>query len=173
MRRLAFLLLPVAFAASCTGPEAEFSDDDRQAVVEEVSGAVGRLRDAMNAFDAERLMRFYAADPDFIYVGCTEFFFGERYRSIASLYYRPSRGVTFEQELVQVKVLGPGTAVVTMRGSSSQASHLFWTQVWVRNPEGDWVITHAHQSWPGCTEPRAPHPGTAVPDSAGLLLEPG
>ena len=172
MRLLIALLLPISFLA-CTASSGPLSDNERQAVVEEVSDAVGQLREAMNAFDADRVMSFYADGPDFIYVGCTELHFGETYSNIASLYYRPSRGVTFEQELVQVKVLGPATAVVTMRGSSSQAPHLFWTQIWVRNADGGWAITHTHQSWPGCNEPRGGHPGTSTPDSAGLLRDIG
>lgn len=169
MRRLVASLLLAPLVASCAPSATPLTEKDRQAIVEEVTEAVGRLRDAMNAHDAERVMSFYDIGPDFIYVSCTDFFLGTRYRTVASLYFRPSRGVTFEQELVQVKVLAPDAAVATIRGSSSQAPHLFWTQVWVRKADGGWIITQAHQSWPGCLEPRSPHPGTAISDSTDLL----
>jgi uncharacterized protein (TIGR02246 family) len=173
MRLLIALLSTIPFTTSCVASPPPLSDDDRRAVVEDVRAAVGQLRAAMNDADADRVLSFYADGPDLVYVGCTEFHFGEAYRNIATLYYRPSRGVTFEQEIVQVKVLGPATAVVSMRGSSSAAPYLFWTQVWVREPDGGWVVTNAHQSWPGCDEPRAGHPGTSMPDSAGLLRDIG
>jgi len=160
MRPLAISLLLALVSAACTA--SPIAEADREAVVQEVRTAVEGLTDAMNAQDAERVLSFYDLGPDFVYLSCTEFFFGSRFRAVADLYYRPSRGVTFEQELVQVDVLSHDAAVATIRGSSSRAAHLFWTQVWVRNAENGWSITHVHQSWPDCAEPRTPHPGTAA-----------
>jgi len=156
------LTLPILLGSCVPAP---LSEADRKAVVAEVTEASGQLLDAMNAHDVDRVLSYYSIDSDFIYVSCTEFFFGPTYRSVAGLYYRPSRDVAFEQEIVQVKVLSRDAAVITAHGSSSRAEHLFWTQVWVRNAEGAWRITHAHQSWPGCDEPPSPHPGATLPES--------
>jgi ketosteroid isomerase-like protein len=172
MRPIALHVLLALAVASCAASHAPLSDEDRQAVVSEVGQAVEGLRDAMNAQDAEQVLSFYDLDPDFVYVSCTEFFFGTRFRTVADLYYRPSRGVTFEQELVKVVALSPEAAVVTIRGSSSRAAHLFWTQVWVKKAGAGWVIDHVHQSWPDCTEPRTPHPGTSEAAAGGKLVNP-
>jgi len=171
MLRILVPFLIVSLAASCRFTSSALSEKSRQAVVEEITEAVGRLEEAMNANDAARVLDFYEIDADFIYVSCTDVFLGTRYRTVAGLYFRPSRGVTFDLELVQLKVLSADAAVATIVGSSNRAPHLFWTQVWIRDEDRGWLITQVHQSWPGCEEPRAPHPGTAVPDTLELPPE--
>lgn len=160
MRVFVLSLLVAPVVASCAPSAAPLSEEDRRVVVEQVTQAIGQLREAMNAHDAERVLSFYELGPEFVYVSCTELFLGTRYRTVASLYFRPSRGVVFEQELIQVRVLGPDAAVATLRGSSDRAPHLLWTQVWRRDADRGWIIAQAHQSWPDCLEPPNPHPGT-------------
>jgi len=162
--------VPLAlFIAACAPTPASLSDADRAAVVAEVTAALSELTAAMNAHDPEGVIAYYPKDPGFLYLGCTDFITGgATFRRMVAPYYGPGNEVTFEQQIVSVQVLSPTAAVVSQRGSSSEADALFWTQVLVKK-DGRWFITYEHESWPDCDPPSAPHPFTAPGDSAGLL----
>jgi ketosteroid isomerase-like protein len=170
MRALAALLCLAAPALSCTRAPAVLTDEEQRAVTAEVREAIIDLRAAMNAQDPQRVSTRYDRSGDFAYVGCTELILGgAEYRRITSPYYSASRSVTFEQEVVHIRALDRHAAVVAMRGSSTRAPHLFWTQVWIKDGSGRWVVGHEHESWPGCREPRGAHPPTAPPGTTGTI----
>jgi ketosteroid isomerase-like protein len=45
-----------------------------------------------------------------------------------------------------------------VRGSSTEQEWLLFTQVYVQDDAGRWVVAHEHVSWPGAEAPRR-HPG--------------
>ena len=168
MRSTTWRLLPaVCIMTACTASATPFTDEDRTAVAAEIAGQVAGLTEAMNAGDAERVMGFYSGDADFVYLGCTNHIMGgEIFRQVVSPSYLANAGTVFQQEVVATQVLGPDAAVVSLRGGSSTAPYLFWTQTWQRGEDG-WVVTLEHESWPGCPEPRQPHPFTSGPEVGG------
>jgi uncharacterized protein (TIGR02246 family) len=131
----------------------------------EVRGVMEELNAAMNAHDPDRLFKLYLDSEAFVYVGCTDPLFGfESFSVRVGPYYRANSDVTFEQEILQIQILNGGAAVVTMRGSSSEAPALFWSEVLVKGNDGAWRIAHEHESWPGCPDPAPLHP-TGMPES--------
>lgn len=162
MGSITWRLLPaVCILTACAASTTSFTDEDRTAVAAEIAGEVAGLTAAMNSGDPDRVMSFYSGDSNFVYLGCTSYIMGgEVFSRIVSPSYRAGAGTTFEQEIVATQVLGTDAAVVSVRGGSSQAPNLFWTQTWQRGEDG-WAITLEHESWPGCTEPREPHPFTS------------
>ena len=131
----------------------------REALAEEVRAVMGQLTDAMNAHDPDRVLSFYRESEAFVYVGCTDPMFGwSTFSRLVAPYYRTNTDVTFHQEILQLQILSPTTAVVTLRGGSTEAEALFWTEVLVREADGRWLIAHEHESWPGCDEPPPLHP---------------
>jgi uncharacterized protein (TIGR02246 family) len=163
-------ILPLLlFAAACAPASTPFTDADREAVAKEVTAVLADLTDAMNSHDGERVAAFYTDNPDFLYLGCTDFITGgATFRRMLAPYYGPGSDVTFEQQIVSIQVLSPTAAAVSQRGSSTKVEALFWTQILVKT-DGRWAITYEHESWPGCDPPTSPHPYTVPSDSAGLL----
>jgi ketosteroid isomerase-like protein len=158
---------------ACSTAPATLSDAERQTVVSEVRDVMNELLEAMNAHDPDRAVSFYSDAPEFVALTCTSYITGgTTFKALVSPTYGPRRGATFEHRVVRVQALSPTAAVVSLSGSSSEAPALFWTRVLVKE-EGGWLITYEHQSWPGCSEPTAPHPFTTPGDSAGLLDEGG
>ena len=169
--RLSQALLAVLLVAACSSDPADFTDEHRRAVGNEVRTAVAALTDAMNAHDGERVVSFYVPEPDFVYVGCTDVQIGGvSFARRVKPYYAANPDVLFEQSIVSLRVLAPDAAVVSLRGGSTHAPSLFLTQVWERTDEGGWGISVEHESWPGCSEPAEAHPFTGAPDSLGLQL---
>lgn len=166
MRRADSIRLPLFFLlAACARGPAPFTEADRAGVAEEVTRAVGQLTAAMSAGDAAAVLAFYRETEDFTYLGCTDFILGGKsFARIVGPSYQPDSGVTFEQNIVRLEVVGPDAAVASLRGGSTAAEHLFWTQLWVRDGER-WMVAIEHESWPGCRPPSGPHPMTSVPDS--------
>lgn len=161
------ILALTLLAAACA--PAPFTAADRATVAREVTATLTELTEAMNNHDSEGVVAFYSENPDFLYLGCTDYVTGgATFRRMVGPYYGPSSVVTFEQRIVSVQVHSPTAATVSQRGASSEAEALFWTRVLVKR-DGRWVITYEHESWPGCAEPSAPHPMTTASDSAGLL----
>ncbi|OGU05039.1 MAG: hypothetical protein A2W29_10455 [Gemmatimonadetes bacterium RBG_16_66_8] len=155
-------------AAACAPASTPLTDAGREAVTNEVKAVLAELTSAMNSRDGEAVVSFYSDSPDFLYLGCTDFLIGgATFRQMVTPYYGPARDVTFEQRIVSIQALSPTVAVVSQRGSSTEAEALFWTQVLVKR-DGRWVITQEHESWPGCNPPREPHPFTTPGDSASL-----
>ena len=154
---------------ACSAAPATLSDAERQAVVSEVTDVMNELLEAMNAHDPDRVVSFYTDAPEFVALTCTSYITGgSTFKALVAPTYGPRTGATFEQRVVRAQALSPTAAVVSLSGGSSEAPALFWTRVLVKD-DGRWLITYEHQSWPGCSEPRAPHPFTAPGDSAGLL----
>ena len=155
-------------AVSCSAPDESTPANEPGAVAAEVAEAVAALTGAMNAHDRETVMSFYVDDPDFVYVGCTGFIFGgANFKRIVGSSYEANREVQFRQDVVNTKVLSPTAAVVTLRGGSTEAPDLFWTQTW-ESVEGQWRVVGVHESWPGCSEPQDSHPFTTPSDSSSL-----
>ncbi|MCK5650604.1 MAG: nuclear transport factor 2 family protein [Gemmatimonadetes bacterium] len=162
---------PLTEAASSGLTEAE-----RNALTLEVEETLGRLTEAMNAHDSERVMAFFRNSDDFLYLGCTGFMFGwDTFSRRVGRYYARSEDVTFQQEIVRTQVLSPTVAVVALRGSSTEAEAeaLFLTEVLVREEDGRWLIAHEHESWPGCSPPSDPHPFTSEMPGMGEMGEMG
>lgn len=167
----AVLLAAAALLGACSPSSSPGSDTevDKVAVTEEVMETLAGLTEAMNAHDPERIFSFYRQDPSFLYVGCTSTLFGwdSFAPRVGSYYSTLSPDVTFQQEVLNVQVLAPNVAVATMRGSSTEAEALFWTEVLQRAEDGRWLITYEHESWPDCRTPQAPHMGTEGMEGGG------
>jgi len=152
----------------CQAQPAALTDEARREVDAQVRAASASLLEAMNAGDAPGVMGFYRDDPSFYYLGCTDYILGsEDFRRIVTPFYRPDAPVTFDLGVVATQVLAPDVAVVSLRGSSSVAPSLFFTQVWV-NEAGAWKVSAEHESWPACPESRGPHPFTGAAEDASL-----
>jgi ketosteroid isomerase-like protein len=144
-------------------PTAELTDAQRDAIVSEVNEAVDQIFDAMNSHDSAAVMSHYLHSDDFSYAGVTDYKLGfEIFSRIVSSWYPGHPDVTFEHEILKTAALSPTSAVALIRGSSTTANSLLWTQVYVKQ-DGKWLIAHEHESWPMCVEPEAPHPMTEMP----------
>ena len=122
------------------------------------------------------MFSFYRQDGAFFYLGCTDILFGwETFSARVGPYYANNTDVTFQQELLSVQILSPTVAVAAVRGSSTEAEALFWTEALQQGEDGRWLITYEHESWPGCPVPRGPHLGTGeeggmIPPESGIGL---
>jgi ketosteroid isomerase-like protein len=154
---------------ACAADSTTLSEAERRAVASEVTGVMDELLEAMNARDADGVASHYTDAPEFLALTCTSYINGGRtFKALTGPTYGPRTGATFEHRVVAVQALSPTAAVVSLSGGSTRAPALFWTRLLVKE-SGRWLITYEHQSWPGCSEPRAPHPFTSAVDSAGLL----
>jgi uncharacterized protein (TIGR02246 family) len=139
----------------------------------EVREAVEQLTEAMNARDAHRVLAFYRQSREFIFLGCTDLMFGsEMFSRVLGPFWESRPDAPFEREVLQIQVLSPETAVVTLQGGSKTGSALFWTQVLVREADGRWLVTHEHQSWPGCREPPPLHTTGSLGDAGDPGIAP-
>lgn len=170
MRYGAFLglLLVVPLAAACRQEPVPFDQTLKAEITAEVEETLAGLTEAMNAHDSKRVFGFFRQSEDFLYLGCTDYLFGfEAFSVRVGPYYDNNPEVTFHQEVVQVQVLSPTVAVAALRGGSTEAEALFWTEVLVKEG-GKWVITHEHESWAGCSPPSAAHPFTTPSEMSNL-----
>ena len=127
------------------------------------------LNEAMNSGDSDAVVGFFRESDEFLYLGCTEIVLGwDGFSRRAATYHQGNPEVVFEQEVVQIQVLSPTVAVAAIRGGSTDAEALFWTEVLVKE-NGEWVIAHEHESWPGCSPPSVPHPFTSMEDMTGVV----
>lgn len=158
--------LSILSVCACIPEPATLDQAQEEALATEVRETLAGLTEAMNDHDPERVLAFYRQDEEFIYVGCTYFMFGwETFSPRAGSYYIANPEVTFERELTQLQVLSPTVAVAALRGGSTEAESLFWTEVLVKE-DGVWKIAHEHESWPGCSPPPTPHPFTTPSDTS-------
>lgn len=147
--------LVVAFLAGC-GPGAP-SEADRAQIAEDVEGAVTSLFEAMNAHDVDAIAGHYDGSAEFTYVGCTTVRVGfDNVRRIMELWHRDSPGVTFDAEVLTVRVITRDVAAATVRATTSDDAMLFWSFILHRDADG-WRIAHEHESWADCPDQR-PHP---------------
>ena len=162
MRRSRLLALSLSFlVAACVAGPGPLSEGDVTAITQEVTEVVDGLTEAMNSHDPDRVFAFYRQDEEFFYLGCTSPLVGwSTFSARVGSYYRPSQAVTFEREVMWTQILSARVAVVAMRGSSTEAEALFWTEVLQKGEDGRWLITYEHESWPDCAAPRGPHLGT-------------
>ena len=162
MRPGALFLFPaLVLSAACTSEPAAMTAAREAELKEEVASALQDLTDAMNAHDPELVFSHYRQDESFYYLGCTSVLYGwGTFSSRVRPYYQAGRDVTFQREILSIQILSPRVAVAALRGGSTEAEHLFWTQVLQKGEDGRWLVTHEHESWPGCRVPRGPHLGT-------------
>lgn len=158
-------LLPLLLAVSaCTPPPAPFTDADREAAEAEVRAVSEALVDALNAHDADAILAFYALDDDFTQVACTDMLFGGRgFEALTRSLHANYEDAVYRMDVRGVRVLGPDAAVVSLQGT--MLAPLFVTRVLRREDDGRWLVAWEHESWPGCSAPAAPHPGTAPGDT--------
>ncbi|MFC1661453.1 YybH family protein [Gemmatimonadota bacterium] len=168
MHRARFpLAMSLILFGACQAPPSPFTQAQRDSVEAEVREAIEKLTEAMNAHDPDRVLSFYRESDEFVYVGCTDLMFGwDTFSTLVEPYYSTRTDVTFQRETLAIQALDLDAAVVTLRGSSTQAPALFWTQVLVREDDGRWAIAHEHESWPGCNDPPPLHP-TGAPGEPG------
>jgi len=174
-KRKSRMRIPSALFAStlillpACGPGTEtLTEAQRNAIRAEVEETLVGLTEAMNAHDPDRVLAYFRDSEEFLYLGCTDFIMGwDAFSSRVGPYYTANRNVTFEQTIVRTQVLSPTVAVVALRGSSSDAEALFWTEVLVREKDGRWRISHEHESWPDCSAPSEPHPFTSGGEMPG------
>lgn len=162
MRFVVVATLVVApMAGACTSEPSPMSGSQELALTEEVEATLQGLTEAMNAHDPDLVFSFYRQDESFYYLGCTSVLFGwGTFSSRVRPFYQTRSDLTFQREILSIQILEPTVAVAALRGSSSEAEHLFWTQILQKGPDGRWRVTHEHESWPGCPVPRGPHMGT-------------
>ena len=155
------ILLLSFFPAACAPGSGSLSQEDVAAITQEVTEAVAGLTEAMNAHDPDRVFAFYRQDEEFFYLGCTSPMVGwGTFSPRVASYYLAAGEVRFDREVVWTQVLSPDVAVVSLKGSSTEAPALFWTEVLQKGANGRWLVTYEHESWPGCPVPRGPHMGT-------------
>lgn len=170
---LARPLLFVALLGACQPDSGSITEARRTALGQEIRESLEGLTEAMNSHDPDRIFGYFRQSEEFLYLGCTSFLMGwDAFATRVGPYYRANPTVTFQQEVVRIQVLSPTVAVAALRGGSSEVEHLFWTDVLVKE-EGRWLITHEHESWPGCSVPSGAHPFTIEADTAGADSEAG
>ncbi|MDT8340709.1 MAG: nuclear transport factor 2 family protein [Longimicrobiales bacterium] len=166
------LALPTALAAALTigcqpAPSPTLTPEASAVVDREVRAAAGALIQAMNGGDSASALAFFRDAPEFFYLGCTDYILGgQTFRRLVGPYYQRTDEGRIELEVVMTQVLAPTVAVVSLRGASRTGRALFATQVWRREADG-WQVSAEHESWPGCAEPRDPHPFTGMPSGGG------
>lgn len=161
MRHRAAVFVALAAALACGPRPGELSERGRAEITSQVNQRVAELFEAMNAHDVERIGSFYLHSDDFAYVGVSDVRVGwEPFSRIVGLWHRTHPEVKFEHEVVHTHVLSPTVAVAVIRGSSTETELLVWTQVFVRNDGGEWVIAHEHESWHETSDPPRAHPVT-------------
>ena len=161
-------ILAFLAAAACTRGPVPLDQVRKDAIRVEVEETLAGLTEAMNAHDPDAVLGYFRASQEFLYLGCTEVVLGwDAYSRRAGMYHLANPEVVFEQEVVHIQVLSQDVVVAAIRGGSTDADALFWTEVLVRE-DGDWVIAHEHESWPGCSPPSAPHPFTTMDDMTGV-----
>jgi len=159
------LPLLVLLSAACAPAQAPFTDADADAAAEEVRAASLALVDALNTHQADSILAFYSLDEDFTYVACTTYYVGgEGFESFVKSFHGLYPDTKYTLEVGSVRVLGPSHAVVVLEGSL--AGPLWVTRVLRRDVRGRWLVTWEHESWPGCSDLGAPHPGSTEADSA-------
>jgi len=140
------VMFAALLVAACAPRSLDVTDETRAAVVQGVREAVDDLFEAMNAHDADRVLRHYQRSEDFAYVALTDIEVGwETFEMRTRQWYRRHGETTFEHTLLHVHVLSPTEAVTIVRGKSSEGPSLVWTQVFVR--DGGWKIAHEHEAW--------------------------
>ncbi len=160
------VLAAVAVAALLVACQSAPSDSaqatlDVAKITSQADQAVNDLFDAMNAHDPERIAGYYLLDKEFAYLECTEFRMGgEGYGRLIRDWFPAHKDVTFKHLILHTVALAPTVAVVSSRGSASDAGELFWTQVLKKDTDGKWRVAYEHESWAGCPKPAAPHPMT-------------
>jgi ketosteroid isomerase-like protein len=153
------LCAAAAAAAACQRPTAEPAEFDRAAVEEEVRQAADAYFAAQNSNDADTVFETYLHSEDFAYLGVTGVMIGwDRFSATVANWFRNRPDIAFEHETVLVQPLNPTVAVATVRASSTEQEFLLFTQVYVKNDAGRWVVAHEHVSWPEAPAPRR-HPG--------------
>lgn len=153
------LVIMSLLAISCS-PRLDMTDVERLQIVEAVHATVDARFAAMNRHDAEAVGAFYRDGEAFVYAGVSDVIEGaQSFREMTAPWYSVHRDQTFEYNIVSTQVLSAHVATVTIRGSTSTAPHLLWTDVMVLE-DGRWLIALEHESWPGAPEPSV-HPATA------------
>lgn len=157
--------LPLLLLAACTPTaQAPLTDAAREAAAEEVRAASVALVAALNAHDPDSILGFYSLEEDFTYVACTEVYTGgEGYGVFTRSFHAAYPETRYDMSVQSVRVLGPDHAVVALEGTL--VAPLFVTRVLRRDPTGGWLVTWEHESWPDCSGPAAPHPGTEGSDT--------
>lgn len=164
VRALAAVAVAALLVACQNAPSgsAQGSKTDDAKITAQADRAVDELFDAMNSHDPDAISGHYLLDSAFAYLECTEFRMGgEGYGRLIHDWYPEHKDVTFKHVILHTMVLAPTVAVVSSRGSASDAGELFWTQVLKKDTDGSWRVAYEHESWAGCPKPAAPHPMTA------------
>jgi ketosteroid isomerase-like protein len=154
------LLCAVAVAAAaCQRPTTEMTESDRDAIAGQVREAVDAYFAAQNSNDAEEVFQTYLHSEDFAYLGVNDVFVGwEGFSAMVTNWFRNRPDIKFEHQTQLIQVMSPSVAVATVRASSTEQEFLLFTQVYVKNDAGRWVVAHEHVSWPEAPAPRR-HPG--------------
>ena len=162
------LLSALLLAAACTPAGAPTSGPERDEAAEEIGSANMALIGALNAHDADSILSFYDSTASFTYLGCTSMLQGgHTFAGIVRGYHKMRPDVTWEVGISSLDVLDADVAVVSLQGESDSLQ-LFTTRVWKRGEDGRWRVAYEHESWPGCSPPRAPHPGINPGDSLSM-----
>jgi ketosteroid isomerase-like protein len=139
------------------------TDAARDAISVDVREAVDEYFSALNAHDVERVFASYLQTENFAYLGVTNILAGwDAFSRTVANWFRNRPDITFEYEIALIQVLSPAVAVASVHASSTEQEWLLFTQVYVSNDAGRWVIAHEHVSWPGAEAPRE-HPSVAAP----------
>ncbi len=153
----AFLAAALIAAAACAPAPAELSDDDRQAVHDEVAAQLESFWQVWRQADFDRGMALYDDHPDFSFASEGTMW---RSRAAADSAFRPtfadvqSQNVEFEE--THIVVLGRDHVYSAQRGTYSQTladgtttppSTFAFTMVWVRS-NGEWKVRLGHHSEP-------------------------
>lgn len=154
MGRIAYLTSLALVTACQESAPRPLSATDRQLVVDSVAAAMEAYAAAFATLDAEKIVRFYKADPDFRMYADGAPVTGEALATQVRGMMAGLRAIDGKFTAIQVTVLSRDAAVATspfeevltdtagvateMRGTVS------WT--WVREPEG-WRIMHGNAAY--------------------------
>jgi ketosteroid isomerase-like protein len=146
-------------AVGCQQPVSDSTEFDRAAVQQEVREAVNAYFAAQNSNDAEQVFETYLQSEDFAYLGVTNIMAGwDQFSATVANWFRNRPDIAFQHEIALVQALSPAVAVASVRASSTDQEWLLFTQVYVRQGDGRWLVAHEHVSWPEAPAPRQ-HPG--------------
>lgn len=157
----AVLAILALTSGACAGPGGELTQEQSQAIQDEVMVTLLDFVDALNAHDADLVLSYYTPSPELVRVGCTNA--SEGFEGVSGrirTFHDLDKDLVFEMSVLDVLPLSTTSAEATMGGRTTATPGLFWSLAMVKQPDGRWLIAHEHQSWPGCSAPPAPHVGT-------------
>ena len=154
-RIVASAMLVLSVVAGCstdgtrTGGGRVLAEEERRAVAAAVDSAMHAYLAAVAARDADKVVGFYANDPEFMaYMDGNAVNYDGQVRAVRSA-FAGLRGIALEPVEVKVTVVGPDAAIAafpfqqTLTDTTGKEIHLRGTGSWTwKRGSGGWLIIH-------------------------------